>query len=445
MDPLLIISSDSHITPPPDAVHDYLETAYQPWFADYTDENDAWLRMLEFLKFPPEVLDVIDPDQAIRTGGDLGWDVSRRLMEMDREGVAGELLLASTHAAATPFFGYANRAYPPDVRHAGTRAYHRWLADFMTEANGRMFAVALSGPCLDMRQSVDDLRWAAAHGFRSISVPGAVYDERHPPLTDSYFEPYWRACAELDMVLSVHASHGRVQGTFMPFIERIKRELGDGATPQQVQHALGSGDHPDSPFAPNIVPQQVLWQLMAGGVFDRYPSLQIAFTEVRCDWVPETLAVLDELFRGGGTPLRKAPSEYWDTNCMAGVSSIKQSEVRLRHEIGVSRMMFGRDYPHAEGTWPNTYDWLRHAFAGVAEDEVRLILGENAIRCYGLDRDHFARIAADVGPLPADVLGSHAVRPELVAHFGKRAGYAKSMEDIDADALRQWCATSPKA
>ena len=45
----------------------------------------------------------------------------------------------------------------------------------------------------------------------------------------------------------------------------------------------------------------------------------------------------------------------------------------------------GRDYPHPEGTWPNTLDWLRAAFAGVPESDARKILGENAIRCFGLD------------------------------------------------------------
>lgn len=440
MDRLLLISADSHITPPPEAVAEYLEAAYQPWLRDYLDENAAWLRMLEFLKFPPDVLEIIDPDNAIRDGGDTGWDVDRRLLEMDREGVAGELLLASTHAAATPFFGYANREYPADVRLAGTRAYHRWVADFIAAAGGRLFAVALSGPCLDIDEAVTDLRWCAGHGFRSIAVPGAVADARLPAVRDAYFEPFWKACVELDMVLSVHASHGRVQGGFMPFVERITRELGEDATPQQIQNALGSGDHPDSPFAPDLAPQQVLWELMIGGVFDRHPDLKIAFTEVRSDWVPQTLAVLDAAFDAGNTTLHKRPSEYWQSNCMAGASSIKQSEVRLRYQIGVDHLMFGRDYPHAEGTWPNTFDWLRHAFVGVPEAEVRLILGENAMRCYGLDRDLFTAVAAAIGPRPHEVLGDHPVRPELVTHFSKRSGYAKSMEDIDVDGLLAQCA-----
>ena len=48
-------------------------------------------------------------------------------------------------------------------------------------------------------------------------------------------------------------------------------------------------------------------------------------------------------------------------------------------------MMFGRDFPHPESTWPNTWDWLRDAFSGVPEDDVRAIVGENALTCYRID------------------------------------------------------------
>jgi predicted TIM-barrel fold metal-dependent hydrolase len=440
VDRILFVSADSHITPPPAAIAEYLEAAYQPWLCEYLDENEVWRRNLRFLVFPPEVLEVIDQEGAIRTGGDRGWDYDRRLLEMDREGVAAELLIASTHAAATPFFGYANRPYPPDVRLAGTRAYHRWLADFMAPSHGRMFGVALSGPCLDMAQTTGDLRWIADHGFRSVSVPGAVTDPNLPPLHDEYFEPYWATCEELGLVLSVHASHGRPQGHFMAFIERVTRELGKEATPQRLQNALGSGQFADSPFAPDINPQHVLWELIIGGVFDRYPNLTIAFTEVRSDWVPQTLRAFEARFDAGEFRTRRRPSDYWRDNCMAGASSIKRSEIRLRHEIGVDHLMFGRDHPHAEGTWPNTYDWIRDAFAEVPEDEARLILGENAVRCYGLDRDALVAVAERVGPRPEEILGEgHHVAPELVANFAARAGYATSREDIDVAALNERC------
>jgi hypothetical protein len=134
---------------------------------------------------------------------------------------------------------------------------------------------------------------------------------------------------------------------------------------------------------------------------------------------------MDARFDRGDTPLRKRPSEYWASNCYVGASFLHRHEVTARAAIGVATLMFGRDYPHPEGTWPNTLDWLRAAFAGVAEADLRAIVGGNAIRCYGLDAPALAPVAARVGPEVEDVLGDRPVDPAVVREFEKRGGFSK--------------------
>jgi hypothetical protein len=191
-----------------------------------------------------------------------------------------------------------------------------------------------------------------------------------------------------------------------------------------------------SPFDLDYVPAQVMWSFMLAGVFDRHPDLQLVLTEVRADWLPATLAILDKRFTEGATHLLKSPTEYWHSNCWAGTTSIKQSEIRLRHEIGVDRMMFGRDFPHPESTWPNTWDWIRDAFSGVPEDEVRAIVGVNALTCYGIDPAPLQTIADRIGPRMEDLrTETHQVDPGILDHFALRAGYRKSYENIDADVV----------
>jgi hypothetical protein len=70
----------------------------------------------------------------------------------------------------------------------------------------------------------------------------------------------------------------------------------------------------------------------------------------------------------------------------------------MRHETGLDTMMFGTDYPHNEGTWPTTVDWLKRVLHGVPEADVRQILGENALRCYDLDRAQLTAAAERCGP-----------------------------------------------
>jgi predicted TIM-barrel fold metal-dependent hydrolase len=383
--------------------------------------------------FPDEALEVIDSDHRIRDGGFTGcWELERRIADMDREGIAAELLLTGTSQALTPFFGHANNPFPPEVCMAGVRAYDRWLADVMAEVPGRLFAVAHPGPCLDMDATLAELAWVAERDFVSVSVPGVVAHPALPPLFDPYYEPFWKACAERGLVLSVHAGHGKRQGEFLDFARRIRA---GNRTPADIQHAIVDGIK-GSPFELDMVPARVMYGLMLAGVFDRYPSLRLALTEVRSDWVPATLAVLDRRFDAGDTPLRKRPSEYWQTNCWVGASSIKQSEVRLRDAIGADRMMFGRDYPHPEGTWPNTWDWLRDALAGFSETDIRAILGGNALRCYGIEEGRLRPVAERIGPRPRDIMcDDPAIDPRMIDHFDHRGGYRKSAEMIDVAAL----------
>jgi predicted TIM-barrel fold metal-dependent hydrolase len=437
-DRLLVVSADAHGTPPPAAVAEYLDSEFRPWLQQYQAETEEREPKLAFLRPTQEQLDLIDKEHLFERGAHLGWDIDSRLEQMDREGVAAEILLDSTTAATPPFFHAGNNVYPPEVRLAGTRMYHRWAADLIASSGGRIFGTAHPGPCLDMDQTTKDLRWLAQNGFRSVYVPGILADPALPALVDEYYEPFWMTCAELGLVLMVHAGHGRPQGELLPFVDRLRAFAGDGATPERLQSVWKAGLIPDSPFAPSTVPQQVLWQLMVGGVFDRYPNLTLAFTEVRADWVPATLAFLDACFESGDTPLAQPPSRYWESNCMAGVSSIKRSEVRLRHQIGVHKLMFGRDYPHSEGTWPNTVDWLRDALRGVPEAEARLILGENAVRCYSLDGLALARIAERIGPRPGDILeGGPSVDPALIENFEWRAGYERTFENVDTAKLEE--------
>lgn len=70
----------------------------------------------------------------------------------------------------------------------------------------------------------------------------------------------------------------------------------------------------------------------------------------------------------------------------------------MRHQIGVASLMWGSDYPHPEGTWPNTAARLADSFVGVPEDEIAAILGGNAVEFYGFDSEKLVSIAAAVGP-----------------------------------------------
>jgi hypothetical protein len=135
-------------------------------------------------------------------------------------------------------------------------------------------------------------------------------------------------------------------------------------------------------------------------------------------------------------PAKRKPSEYWHENCLVSLSFVHKAEVGIRHEIGIDTITFGRDFPHAEGTWPTTRAWISDAFAGVPGDELRLMLGENAIRVLGLDRTSLVAVAERIGPTVEDFQSRAAdIDPRMIANWDTRSGYLKPVEPFSADEI----------
>lgn len=440
---LCIISGDGHAGTKVANYREYMPSKYRDALKIAEQEEREFLLVTEGQsRFPEEALEIIDDRNAIRSGGQSGgWDPQRRMREMDAEGVAAEIIHQGHQHAAMPFFSIINRPSTPELRQVGAQAYHRWLADHMAATHGRTFGVADPGPCHDMSAAVKELHWLAKNGFVSVGVPGIVADASLPPLYDAYYEPFWAACEELGLVLSIHAGWGLNQGLFFKFADMM-------TAGQPIEEAAREGKFISmaeelkksrrSPNALGMEPRRAMWQLMLGGVFDRYPRLKLALTEIRAEWLPATLNFLDSQLTASGATLGKKPSEYFRHNCYVTPSSPKVEEIAMRHEIGVDRFIFGTDYPHPEGTWPNTREWMQTVFAGVEENEARLILGENAMDCYNLDRSALRAIAQKIGPQPADILvQGGGASAQVINDFDRRANFKVPPEQVDTGVIAQ--------
>jgi predicted TIM-barrel fold metal-dependent hydrolase len=66
--------------------------------------------------------------------------------------------------------------------------------------------------------------------------------------------------------------------------------------------------------------------------------------------------------------------------------------------IGADNIMWGSDYPHDEGCYPDTPAALQRAFHDTDPATVRRILSENAADVYDFDLDALAPLAAEHGP-----------------------------------------------
>ena len=82
-------------------------------------------------------------------------------------------------------------------------------------------------------------------------------------------------------------------------------------------------------------------------------------------------------------PLERKPSEYLRERSLWGFMKDPLG-VRLRYDVGVTALMWGSDFAHATGDWPESRRVIDETFAGVPADERYAMLAGNAIKFFHL-------------------------------------------------------------
>jgi hypothetical protein len=115
----------------------------------------------------------------------------------------------------------------------------------------------------------------------------------------------------------------------------------------------------------------------------RYPDLKIAMSEGGIGWVAMLLDRLDNIVdrSGYGLGWDMRPADVLRRNFWFCTID-DPSTMATRHRIGVENIMIETDYPHGDGTWPDTQTVIADAWGDLPADEVRAICCENAARLF---------------------------------------------------------------
>ena len=90
---------------------------------------------------------------------------------------------------------------------------------------------------------------------------------------------------------------------------------------------------------------------------------------------------------------------------------MSRAECDVRRDIGVDRIMWGADYPHIEGTWPNSVAALREACSGCSAEEIRTMASSTAAEVYGFDLDALRPVAERCGPTLDELVTTRSPAP----------------------------------
>lgn len=382
----LVISADCHAGLPNLAYREWLDPSYRETFDDFMAaralmEAELSQRGLRNEDFAQEW------ERENAEGLQGGWDAARRDRELDADGVAGEVIFpdadAVTAGASAPFGAGLGSStdVPPDLLMAGARAHNRWLAELCATSPERRAGVAIVPILDDIAAAVAEITRARESGLRGgILIPSmwGPYEPYHHPR----YDPIWAVCQDLHMPVHVHS----------------------GAA-DRTQYGEAVGIYVAEVRWWSMRP---LWFLLWAGTFERFGGLQFVVTECGAFWASDFLWTSDIAYdrehaaKKLGSQLTAGlsmrPSEYFDRNCFIGASNTRRRELARRYEIGVGNIMWGNDFPHPEGTWPHTKEWLRNAFNDIPVEETQAILGSNAAACYGFDVERLRPLADRIGP-----------------------------------------------
>jgi predicted TIM-barrel fold metal-dependent hydrolase len=376
-----VISADGHVETPPEPWVAHVAAKYRdraPRLIHLPDDKgDAWLvegRPMLYtgqnvtgpgpVKFAYGSYTTKDGRPSPGTG-----DAAQRLREQDQDGIDAEVLFAPLFA--TRFIeGIGDK----DAYRAIVRGYNEWLAeDYCSVAPDRLIGNAFI-PVSGLDDAIAELEYAKSVGLRTVQIQQFPNGSGQARPEDDRF---WERALELEMAISPHVNFGGDRADVIKARD----------DPDHYPAFAGMAQH----SAANV-PAFTLAQMICGGVFDRIPELRLYFAESNCGLLPAMLYYLDRNFIEYNDwfqiSLAKMPSEYVLEHCMFGMV-----QERITIDMGVAgiipldKFMWGSDFPHSVGTFPESRAYIESAFAAVDDDTRKKILLTNAAQFYGLDLD----------------------------------------------------------
>jgi len=363
--PYFIISADSHVNEPASLWAERIEPAFRDRIPrmEVDEQGQKW-----------SVAEGLRPVRIKETQEDFTQGQAFRLEEWDldlaKKGTA-DPVERRKHQAADGIAAeviYPNKGLlmwtSPDhaLSAAMCRVWNDWAHEVFSGYGDTMAPTAAVAPG-DVAGADKEVERVAALGFRTVFLPVQVQGQ---PYNLPLYDPLWAAIQETGLPIGMHVGTGR---------DPREATGHGGAVINYVVHALATAMEP-------------ITQLCASGVCERFPGLRFVSVEAGIGWLAWTLWAMDESYVKHepwvAPKLPMKPSEYFRRQ---GYATFSDDPVGLatRGWIGPERLLFGNDYPHHEGSWPNSAEVIARTMADCSDEERRAILGGNAAKLYGFE------------------------------------------------------------
>lgn len=347
-----VFSMDSHVVEPKTLWQDNLPARFKDR-ALHTQRQDKYIVMVADNK-PLHRMQIGDGNSDNPRIG--GTDPELRVKDMAKDGIDAELI----------FPNLGNMIYAiedGDLAFACVQVYNDWLIK-QFGAHRDTFVPAATLPMRDVAETMDEFRRVIELGYRAVMLPTvAAGNVRY---NDPALDPIWALAQEKRIPLTFHIATGH-----SPVFER-----GPGAA--VINYTKLS-----------FFTQELVSYFVCGGALDRHPGLKISVIEAGASWIAALGERMDESYDAHQFYVRpklsRRPSEILYSQVLA---TFQYDRACLRNIpiTGHKCMVWASDYPHMEGTFPNSKAVLDRLFEGVElSDRVKAdIVGGNAAELFGI-------------------------------------------------------------
>jgi predicted TIM-barrel fold metal-dependent hydrolase len=302
-------------------------------------------------------------------------DPDLRIKDQDRDGVQAEVLYG--------ILGATSRVNDPEAAVEMLRVYNDWLADFVEAKPGRFVGLAAI-PNNPIEAAIAEVERVAKRGaLRGLDIANS---SDLKPLWDPYWKPLWEAIDATGLPLHFHTVSGYVP-------EHIRKIMFLGGDPSRAKLP----DAPDVPmpvaraaFASNITQFQmnmanILTAMIFAGVLEHHRNIRLVLGESGIGWIPYVLQRMDSEWEDQfkDLSLKMPPSGYWKRQCYATYQT-DPIGVKLLDDLGEDNVMWGSDFPHPDGIWPDSKEYVAKELGHLPAARRRKVICENAGRLYGL-------------------------------------------------------------
>jgi predicted TIM-barrel fold metal-dependent hydrolase len=257
-------------------------------------------------------------------------------------------------------------------------AFNRWIEDEWGFAyQDRIFGVpfmALS----ELDAALAELDWAMQRGARVISIrngPVFTRDGNRSP-ADPVFDPFWARVEEAGLVVTAHAGF---DDGYRDVDNAVARAWGIDVENRKYAMHRADGMDFSSTLVTMLQKKRLVHDfaaiLITHGLFTRFPRLKFAYIENGAQWVGPLLHDLQVVHGQHPGMFKSNPVDQFHRNCWVA-PFVEDDVADLAQHIPVERILFGSDWPHAEGiAHPRDFFGLIEDFS---DSDVRKIMRDNA-------------------------------------------------------------------